>query len=100
MSPSIELQARIWLLDQVLMVFLGSPRHMYTATALLPVLLLPKLKCVQEQAVPGRAITSPSPQPGLLAHASQHKAAAFGNVQSIHKPLRWQAPKLTEPLGA
>lgn len=75
-------------------------RDIYIAGAQLLALLLTELQRVQQEAVPGRAIACPSTQPGLLAHASQHKAAASGNVQSIHKTLRWQGPELTQPLRA
>ena len=75
-------------------------RDIYIAGAQLLALSLAELQRVQQEAVPGRAIACPSAQSGLLAHASQHKAAAFGNVQSIYKPLRWQTPELTQPLRA
>ena len=74
--------------------------HKYIAQVALVLLLVTELKSVQQKAIPGRAIACPSPQPGLLAHASQHKAAALGDVQRVHKPLRWQGPELTQPLGA
>ena len=81
---------------------LFSNEHVHTTDlgTLLLALLLAELQCVQQEAVFCRAITCPPAQPGLLAHASQHKAAAFGNMQRIHKSLRWQAPERTQPLGA
>ena len=74
--------------------------HMHTAGVPLLALLLTELQCMQQEAVLCRAITCPPAQPGLLAHASQHKASAPGNVQSIYEALRWQASEWTQPLRA